>query len=291
MSLEILTLEGMGETQLSATNAARVERDRLLELALAVTTISSTDGAETAARAMRALKGFTRQIEDSRVSVKQPILDLGKKVDGLARELTSDIENESTRLSRMLGAWQAEEKRKEEEAQRKAREEEARIWREAQEKERQRQEAVRIEEEKKAAEERARIADLDAKAAAFKTKEAREKAEKAAESARIKAEMDADQRKQDEELAAAERLEQTQASMVQARIVGNQIVAKKPAGVATRTEIEYEVTNIVALYEAAPYLVKMEPNVSALKAALKGLQQGQNLPGVKHWETAKTHVR
>lgn len=291
MNNDILKLAGIGETHLSATDSARTERDRLLELSSGVTTISSADEAEAAARAMRALKGFTRQIEDSRVTVKQPILDLGKRVDGLARELTSDLEAENTRLSRMLGAWQAEERRKEEEAQRKAREEEERIYREAQEKERQRQEAVRLEEEKKAAEEGARIAELEAKEASLKTKAARERAEAEAEAARERAALEADQRKQDEERAAQERHEQTQASMVQARIAGNQIVAKKPPGVATRLEIEYEVTDIVALYEAAPYLVKMEPNVSALKAALKGLQSGQNLPGVRHWETAKTHVR
>ena len=29
----------------------------------------------------------------------------------------------------------------------------------------------------------------------------------------------------------------------------------------------------------------------ALKSALKGLQPGQHLPGVKHWSVAKTFVR
>ena len=53
----------------------------------------------------------------------------------------------------------------------------------------------------------------------------------------------------------------------------------------------FEILDIVALYEAAPYLVKMEPNVVALKAALRQLKPDQHLPGVKHWMEAKTHVR
>lgn len=313
MKTDILTLAGIGETHLSATDSARTERDRLLILASSVATIASADEADAAARAMRALKGFTRQIEDSRVTVKNPILELGKRVDSLARELTSDLENESTRLSRMLGAWQAEERRKEEEAQRKARAEEERIYREAQEKERVERERIAREEreraEKTAREERERaeraaaeIKALEEKAARARSEDRKAKAAEEAEKARAKAaeeedrarfraDMEADQRRLNEERAAQEREEQTRTSMVQARVNGNAIVAKKPAGVATRTEIEYEVTDIVALYEAAPYLVKMEPNVSALKAALKGLQSGQNLPGVKHWESSKTHVR
>jgi hypothetical protein len=49
--------------------------------------------------------------------------------------------------------------------------------------------------------------------------------------------------------------------------------------------------DIVALYEAAPYLVTLTPNNAALKSALKGLQKGQSLPGVKHWEEAAVTVR
>lgn len=45
------------------------------------------------------------------------------------------------------------------------------------------------------------------------------------------------------------------------------------------------------LAKAAPYLVTMTENVAALKSALKGLQPGKNLPGVKHWTEAVTITR
>lgn len=67
--------------------------------------------------------------------------------------------------------------------------------------------------------------------------------------------------------------------------------ANKLAGVAVGAEIKFEVTDVVALYEAAPYLVKLEPNKAAIKSALKQLPEGKVLPGVKHWKEAKTSIR
>jgi hypothetical protein len=72
-------------------------------------------------------------------------------------------------------------------------------------------------------------------------------------------------------------------------------LASKPAnkieGIAVGSEIKFEVTDIVALYESAPYLVKLEPNNASIKSALKQLGKDQTLPGVRHWREAKTVVR
>jgi hypothetical protein len=65
----------------------------------------------------------------------------------------------------------------------------------------------------------------------------------------------------------------------------------KPAGIATRSEVKFEVTDIVALYEANAAFVLLSPNNAALKAALKQLPEGQTLPGVRHWREAAVTVR
>ena len=291
MSANVLVLSGIADATLTATDSARKERDGLLAMAARVTNVTSLAEANSAATALQSLKGFTRQIEEARVAVKAPVIELGKKIDGLAKELTLELESEAVRIGRTVGTWQAEERRKEEEAQRKAREEEARIWREAQEKERLEQERLRKEEADRAAKARALQAELDAKAARARSEAGKAKAAEAAEAARIAEQIAADQRQADEEAAAAKRREEAGKAMVAARIAGNQIVAAKPAGVATREEIVFEVTDVVALYEAAAYLVTLEPNRTAIKAALKNLRPDQSLPGVKWWKEAKTHVR
>jgi hypothetical protein len=66
-------------------------------------------------------------------------------------------------------------------------------------------------------------------------------------------------------------------------------VAPKMAGISTRKEICFEVTDIAALYKSFPALVKMEPNNQAIKAILKNSPGG--LPGVRHWAEDRAVVR
>jgi hypothetical protein len=67
-------------------------------------------------------------------------------------------------------------------------------------------------------------------------------------------------------------------------------VAPKIAGVATRQEVKFEVTDLAELYKARPELVKLEANTAAIKAVLKANPKLQ-LPGLRHWTEAATIVR
>lgn len=288
---EIITLAGLGETSLTTTDAARAERDGLLAMAKTIVVVTDPEAAKSAATAMRSLTDFTRQIESARSVVKAPVLDLGKRIDGLARELTMDLQVETDRIGKVLGTWQAEQRRLEEEAQRKAREEEQRIWREAKAKEEAERARIRKEEEAKAAKLRAELAELEAKAARARSDAGREKAAQEAEARKIQAQIEADQRQAQQEEEAKKRDEEAGRAMVAARVQGNQVVASKPTGVATRLDIKYEITDIKALYAAMPYCVTLSENTLILKDALKKLKEGEAIPGVRHWKEAKTHVR
>jgi len=140
---------------------------------------------------------------------------------------------------------------------------------------------------RKEAEEKQRLADLEAKRVqdelAAKEARARSEAGKAkaaeeAEAARIQAEKD----RQAREMEANHRAAQA------ARVVP---VVAKPTGIAARSDVKFEVTDIVALYEANAAFVILSPNNAALKAALKQLPEGQSLPGVRHWREASVSVR
>lgn len=90
----------------------------------------------------------------------------------------------------------------------------------------------------------------------------------------------------------AEKIEaQATQQIIDTRVAAAAAIPPKPAGFSTRRDPKYEVTDIVALYEACPFLVKMEPNHAALIAAIKGLTGEQTLPGVKHWFESKAVVR
>lgn len=263
----LIIISGLDVAVISAADAARQQRDQLLALSRKGTSIKDAAGAERATAILRDIKTFTRTIEDGRKMAKAPILDLGKKVDSIATDLTADLDNEAVRIGRLIGTFQQEQERIAEEARRRAFEEQERIRKEAEEKQAAADaEAKRVQDE------------LDAKAARARTDAGRERAEKEAEEARIQAERD----RQAREMEANHKAAQV------ARVVP---VVAKPAGIATRSEIKFEVTDIVALYEANAAFVILQPNNAALKAALKQLPEGQSLPGVRHWKEAAVTVR
>lgn len=268
MSSEFLTIAGLDAASIASTLGARQQRDTLLAQAAAVPQITDTDSANAAGKVLVFLKEFSRSIEASRKDVKSPVIELGKQIDALASDLTARVEAEAARLGKALGAWQAMQNALAKEQARKAWEAEQAIKRAA-------AEAERI-----AAEELAAVqAELDAKAARAHTVEGAERAALEKAQAERKA-AEAQQRRIDEEAA---RLVAVQAAVT--------TTAPKPEGVSTRVELCYEVTDIVSLYESAPYLVRMEVNGAALKQALKNLRADQHLPGVRHWTETRSIVR
>ena len=62
----------------------------------------------------------------------------------------------------------------------------------------------------------------------------------------------------------------------------------KAAGSVTKKVMRWEVTDIHALYKAAPHLVRMEPNAAAIKASCVA---SQTIPGLKLWEELDTNFR
>lgn len=264
---ELLTISGM-DAAVSATDAARATRDALLSRARRGTAITSATSAESAGAMLKEIKTFTRAIEDSRKEVKEPVLEISRQIDGLAKELTTDLDAEAARISRLVGAWQAEQNRLAEEQRRKA-------WAAEQEIKRAAMQAEREAADRLAAEQ----AELQAKAARARTLAGKERAE---------LEMKQAERRAAEEQQA--RIDAQARELVEAQ---QQIMttAPKPAGLSTREEICFEVTDLTALYEAAPFLVSLTPNNAAIKSAIKGLTGNQTLPGVRHWKEQKAIVR
>lgn len=131
MSTAQITLRNAELVTASATQQAFDTRDGLAITIATIESVANATQAEHAAAVLKDVKRFTRLIEDSRRLVKAPVLELTKKIDGLAGELSDHLESESVRISKLLGIWQAEQNRLAEKAAREAQEKERQIREEA----------------------------------------------------------------------------------------------------------------------------------------------------------------
>lgn len=122
-----ITVSGIGGTTISIAAGAAAQRDDILSQMRDVTAVSDAFDADTAASSLKLATVFTRQIEAGRTEAKAPVLALGKQIDALGKELAAEVELETTRISRLLGEYQAAERRKAEAAERLARDEARRL--------------------------------------------------------------------------------------------------------------------------------------------------------------------
>jgi hypothetical protein len=308
-----ILLSGGDALAVSARQAAIEARDSILARTTVGTSVRSAEGAQKVADLLREAKAYLDFIEIGREKVKTPILAAGRLIDDTAKQLTLGVLAEKKRLEGLLGVWQAEQNAIAQKAREEAAEKERQIRREAAEKERlaevERQRVEQAERDRVAAEqaERDRVAReereaLEAKASKARSLAAVQRANAELEAARVRqaeadeaarqqAVIDAAHREEQAKLAEAARADEITQAIVSNRVAVVNAAPSKPQGTATRQEVCYEITDITALYEAAPYLVKLEPNVTALKAALKALPEGKQLPGVKSWLEARTSVR
>lgn len=112
MSETLLITPALQDVQITAAQDARDVRDVLLIEASTVTAVVDRIDADSATGTLRALKAYQTAIESARTKAKGPVLDLGRKIDALAKELADKVTAEAGRISRIIGAFEAEERRK-----------------------------------------------------------------------------------------------------------------------------------------------------------------------------------
>lgn len=122
-----ITVAGIGDTTITIADGAREQRDDILSQLKDVTAVTDAFDADCAADVLKIATVFVRGVEAGRTEAKAPVLALGRQIDALGKELAADVETEAGRISRLLGDYQREEKRKAEAAERLARDEARRI--------------------------------------------------------------------------------------------------------------------------------------------------------------------
>jgi dTMP kinase len=268
MSTTALAILGDGY-QIQITPEAEKQKATIINAARAVVAVTDADSCDIAQSRLRSLASVRTAVESSRKQVKAPVIDLGKRIDGIAADFVAEVIAEEARLSGLVTEYAREQQRIKREAELAAEQERQRVERERHEAEMAAQrEAARIERERQAAERaahEAEIARLKAEAAQSEegqraAREAQEKALAAQREAEARA--DAARRQAEADAAAAREREET------ARIAAAEAVAA-PAPAGVREEIDFEVEDILAFVAKFPQLCRIEPKRAEVLAALK----------------------
>lgn len=229
--MNALALRNVGSVEIAIDPKAVAARDEAIENAHLVVTIRTQNQAVAGADALRGLRAITKAVESSRTTAKAPVLELGRRIDGAAKEFNASAEAEIARITAMLTAYEVEQRRIAAEAERQRQEEERR---------RQAEEAARM----------AEITRQQQAAARAELLANTERERAAAEARRIAAESAA----AIERAAAAER----QANLP--------VVVERPkvVGTVVREEWNFEVTDLKAFAETYPDLVEITVRRSAV---------------------------
>jgi dTMP kinase len=294
MSTNALAILGDGY-QIQITPEAEKQKTTIINAARAVVAVTDADSCDIAQSRLRSLASVRTAVESSRKLVKAPVIDLGKRIDGIAADFVAEVIAEEARLSGLVTEYAREQQRIKREAELAAEQERQRVERERHEAEMAAQrEAARIERERQAAERaahEAEIARLKAEAAQSEegqraAREAQEKALAAQREAEARAE--AARRQAEADAAAAREREEA------ARIAAAEAVAA-PAPAGVREEIDFEVEDILAFVAKFPQLCRIEPKRAEVLAALKkSFERNGKLPevaGLRVFQNLKVKAR
>jgi len=122
MNSQMITLSGDGY-KISPSPEAEKLKKSLLKEGSSIKAVEDKGDEGLALAVCSNLASFRKQLEATRKAVKQPAIDLGKKIDSIAEAFGRDVETEEKRVRSLLGGYQMklaqEQQRILEEARRK----------------------------------------------------------------------------------------------------------------------------------------------------------------------------
>jgi len=104
--LEIVVSGPLPRPEIELTPAAFNAREIALLTSGNIKAIATVSDLDAAAGALTTIKSLTRSIEDSRKEVKAPVLEVGRRIDAVAKDYLAPLDTEARRLSIMVGSYQ-----------------------------------------------------------------------------------------------------------------------------------------------------------------------------------------
>lgn len=114
----------------SFNEAAKALRESAMLLAVEIESVTDEASQKKAVEAQTALAEVAKRVEEARKQTKEPVLEFGRKIDEAARVFLQNVKDENTRISRMIGDFQAVERRRQLAEEQKRNEELTRLERE-----------------------------------------------------------------------------------------------------------------------------------------------------------------
>jgi len=111
-------IEEISNANIELSSDIMALKAKALERARSITTIEDDDEEKMGVAILAEVDGALRGVEASRLELKSPLTALGKIIDGLAKTYSKELEPEKARIGKVLGSFQAEKRRKAEEAER-----------------------------------------------------------------------------------------------------------------------------------------------------------------------------
>jgi len=281
MSTNALAILGDGY-QITITPEAEKQKATIINAARAVVAVTDNDSCDIAQSRLRSLASVRTAVESSRKIVKAPVIDLGKKIDGIAADFVAEVIAEESRLSGLVTEYAREQQRIKREAELAAEQERQRVERERHKAEMAAQrEAARIERERQAAERAAHEAEIARlKAEAAQSEEGQKAAREAQEKA-LAAQREAEARAETARLQADADAAAAWDCYAAARIAAADAAFAAPSLAGVREEIDFEVEDILAFVAKFPQLCRIEPKRADVLAALKkSFERNGKLPEV-----------
>jgi len=143
MDSDIINLTNISDAQISIPQNVFNKKFELLGLSATIVAVGSFEEQESATQVLNSIYKLLKDVETARKSVKSPVLELGRKIDELAKDFSGELESEKNRISRVIGSYVAEQERKRLAEERRLREEAERKHREEEEAQRKAQEQAK----------------------------------------------------------------------------------------------------------------------------------------------------
>ena len=245
---------------IAISSEAVQEKHELMNSAFEIKEVNTEEEMEDAAVVLKVLKTRTKAVEASRKVIKEPVLELGRRIDQASKGYCKAIDEEALRISKIIGSYHAIEVAKREVARKEA-EEKAKLERDRLRKE----EEIRL----------AKIKEEQDRADALRKKGEDE------EAAKIEV-----QAQKDKMLATKEKIKNDMQSDLG---LPSSVIPfpKKVEGVKMRENWHFEVVDIFLLQLAYPDLVFLSPNTTKIRNMIKDCK---DIPGLRVWSETKAIV-
>lgn len=103
-------IQATGGYELALVGSAEEKRKALLKAADATPIVDSPSSQAEAFALLSEIKGWLKQVEESREQVKKPVLDIGRRIDRLAKDHCTALEAAAAGLQAMLETYHDQEK-------------------------------------------------------------------------------------------------------------------------------------------------------------------------------------